>query len=724
MKSSAFRPAAAVILAALAANLVASAAEQQTYNVGVGIADCTGPAGEITFMGYARLEQKGAGIHLRQFSRAFIFDDGQSRILFLSVDVAMVSYGVRKEVLDQLKKKYGSLYKEQNVIISATHTHSAPGGFNQYMFYDISVLGFMPQTFDGLAAGIVRSVDRAHADVSPCHLSWSQGELLDANINRSPTAYLQNPAEERAKYKHDVDKEMTQLKITRADGSPAGVINWFAVHPTSMNNTNTLVSSDNVGYASVLFEKKMNEGSLIGKGKFVAAFASTNLGDVSPNTKGAHCIDNGEECDLHTSTCDGANVLCVASGPGEDIFDSTRIIAEKLFSKAWELFVSSEQSAVSGNIKSVHQYVDMTKQNFTFYDNNTMQNVDVQGCKPAMGYSFAAGTTDGAGAFSFSQGMTSPNELWNAVRDFIVTPGDAERKCQKPKPILFPTGEMKFPYEWQPKIVSTSCALIGNFVIVPVPGEFTTMAGRRLRQTVRDTLDQFSTSSIGPVVIAGLANTYSSYIVTPEEYELQRYEAASTIYGQHTLTIYQRQYKKLSIALMTNTKLRPGRSPTDFREKTITLLPPVIFDTSPWNRSYGTVVKQPKGVVAVGEKVTASFIAGHPRNHLLQEESFMTVERRVQRGNSTAWTIVATDADWETKFHWYRTSFLKGMSEARTEWVVPENTEPGVYRLSHKGNAKLIFGGLVSYRGHSKPFQVVSSPKESVGNRNRRLYFQ
>lgn len=44
-----------------------------------------------------------------------------------------------------------------------------------------------------------------------------------------------------------------------------GVINWFAVHATSMNNTNTLVSSDNVGYASIMFEKKMNGDKLLGK---------------------------------------------------------------------------------------------------------------------------------------------------------------------------------------------------------------------------------------------------------------------------------------------------------------------------------------------------------------------------------------------------------------------------------------------------------------------------
>jgi len=34
------------------------------------------------------------------------------------------------------------------------------------------------------------------------------------------------------------------------------------------------------------------------KGKFVAAFASANLGDVSPNLKGPKCIDTGLDCDM------------------------------------------------------------------------------------------------------------------------------------------------------------------------------------------------------------------------------------------------------------------------------------------------------------------------------------------------------------------------------------------------------------------------------------------
>ena len=59
------------------------------------------------------------------------------------------------------------------------------------------------------------------------------------------------------------------MQFISDSGKPLGVINWFAVHPTSMNNTNRLISSDNVGYASVLFEKQMNGNSMIGKVKLI-----------------------------------------------------------------------------------------------------------------------------------------------------------------------------------------------------------------------------------------------------------------------------------------------------------------------------------------------------------------------------------------------------------------------------------------------------------------------
>ena len=90
-----------------------------------------------------------------------------------------------------------------------------------------------------------------------------------------------------------------------------------------MNNTNHLISGDNKGLASIMLENSINKNRFeeadrpIGKGSFVAAFASTNLGDVSPNTKGPHCMDTGLPCDVEHSTCNNRTQMCVASGPGK-----------------------------------------------------------------------------------------------------------------------------------------------------------------------------------------------------------------------------------------------------------------------------------------------------------------------------------------------------------------------------------------------------------------------
>ncbi len=58
---------------------------------------------------------------------------------------------------------------------------------------------------------------------------------------------------------------MQILKFVDTDGKPLGMISWFAVHCTSMNNTNRLISGDNKGYASYRFEREMNPDSLPGK---------------------------------------------------------------------------------------------------------------------------------------------------------------------------------------------------------------------------------------------------------------------------------------------------------------------------------------------------------------------------------------------------------------------------------------------------------------------------
>ncbi|NEE30550.1 alkaline ceramidase, partial [Streptomyces sp. SID7982] len=101
-------------------------------------------AAETGMMGYSSFDQKTSGIHQRQRSRAFVVVDRASgkRVVYVNADLAMIFQSVRQGVMAQLKERYGSLYGEDNVLLSATHTHSGPGGYSHNVAYNLSVLGF------------------------------------------------------------------------------------------------------------------------------------------------------------------------------------------------------------------------------------------------------------------------------------------------------------------------------------------------------------------------------------------------------------------------------------------------------------------------------------------------------------------------------------------------------------------------------------------------------
>ena len=56
------------------------------------------------------------------------------------------------------------------------------------------------------------------------------------------------------------------------------------------------------------------------------------------------------------------------------------------------------------------------------------------------------------------------------------------------------------------------------------------MSGRRLRDAVKTVLTSSGNGEFGSnihVIIAGLTNTYSQYVTTLEEYQVQRYEVSA-----------------------------------------------------------------------------------------------------------------------------------------------------------------------------------------------------
>jgi len=111
-------------------------------------------------------------------------------------------------------------------------------------------------------------------------IHFEEGDLLGAAINRSPYAYRKNP--DWKDYATETDPSNLVLRFSLSDGRNIGMLNWFAVHPTSMSKKNHYISSDNSGYAALLFEQTFKQANPSEK-SFIAAFATSNAGDASPD---------------------------------------------------------------------------------------------------------------------------------------------------------------------------------------------------------------------------------------------------------------------------------------------------------------------------------------------------------------------------------------------------------------------------------------------------------
>ena len=83
------------------------------------------------------------------------------------------------------------------------------------------------------------------------------------------------------------------------------------------------------------------------------------------------------------------------------------------------------------------------------------------------------------------------------------------------------------------------------------------------------------------------------------------------------------------------------------------------------------------------------------------------------RSKSSHWVVVHTDADWCTKFRWYRTIALSPYSYAGVEWTIPAEGASGLYRVRYLGSSKNLLGEVTAFEGLSAEFEVrpTSLPK-------------
>ncbi|KAM0287247.1 hypothetical protein ACHAQH_000561 [Verticillium albo-atrum] len=712
------------------------------YLLGTGKADITGPVVEINMMGYADMKQVGSGLRQRLFARVFIVGDIErpgDRFVYIVLDTQSGDTAVRYGLLEELAAlgpEY-SVYGQHNVAVTSTHSHSGPGAWLNHLLPQISSKGFNKQSYRAIVDGTVLAIQRAHESLEPGHLSAGTTPVSGANINRSLFSYLANPEDERRRYNTSaeddgsVERELTMLNFQRAsDKKSIGVLTWFPTHGTSMLGNNTLITGDNEGVAAYLFEKSARADPQAAE-NFVAGFSQANVGDVSPNVLGAWCEDgSGQRCNFEDSTCsDGRSQYCHARGPfftekdngAKSCFEVGRLQFEAARTLFNRMTTGPSLDTVRGSwVKSFHAFHDMSDFHFELPNGSAVRT-----CPAALGYSFAAGTSDGPGAFDFTQhgsNASNTSPVWKFVSGFLKKPQKKQAMCQSPKPILLDVGEVSQPYAWTPNIVDIQAFRVGQFIIIVSPGEATTMAGRRWREAVKEAAETLFTeagASEPIVVLGGPANGYTHYVTTEEEYIIQRYEGASTLYGPHTLAAHVNRTLHFLPYLSSNPDTQPPAQDTELlppnnSNRSLNFITGVVLDAAPPFRHFGDVKSDVGTSYFPGGTVRATFVGANPRNDLRLERTYASVERLVvetpgEQPRGPKWQTIRDDSDWSLIFEWRRTSTILGTSEVTITWEMAADDDvlPGVYRLRYFGNAKALGGKLVEFEGTSGPFIVL-----------------
>ncbi len=654
-----------------------SFAQTNNYNIGVGIHDITGEIVEIPYFGYARPFTESAGLMDRQYARAFIIQEpGQQSAVFVSIDKGGMFQSVNQAVMEKLSSRFGGIYTDDNVVISATHSHMTTGSHSHYALYRISHGGFHEKSFNVLVDGIVKAIERAHNSIAPGRIYYARGSLFDASVNRSLPAYNNNTD---AHHFEDIDSDMLVLKFVQGQNEEVGMISWFAVHPVSLNNESTLASGDNKGFAALKFEKM--KGATYGSNPgFVAAFAQSNAGDMSPNLNQPHPHEHFEE----------------ATGPGNSPEESMEIIGERQFQKALEVYNSAWQT-LTGQVRFTSRYTDFSE--VTVDDEFTDGAGQQKTCAPALGVSFAAGSEDGrTGIFKEGTVNNNPNV------------GTELQRCHAEKKIILSTEVdglteliglelLVGAKEATPQILPVSILQIGQLGILAGPAEYTIMSGRRIREAV----EAVEGTGITETVVAGYSDAYSGYVTTREEYASQQYEGGSTHFGPWTGAAYRQEFSRLAETLSD-----PQSNPWPVAEPDVPVLPDPIdqttfiaFDDKPLFKSFGAVSKNARSRYQRGDEVEVQFWGAHPSNDLQIEGTYLEVQQRI----GGQWKTIARDRDQATKLIWERNGIAYSLITIR--WQTTNETPRGTYRILHDGHWKNGWTGRIKpYSGKSRSFSV------------------
>jgi neutral ceramidase len=638
--------------------------------VGVGRADIT-PVTGVFKGGWSCTCAEAIGQQERLYARAVVIDEGGQKVALVTEDLFALSAGMIRDATALLP---GLGFSEQNVVDSATHTHSSQSGYMNFSGYNSILPSNSNPTFSGITNTktdpvmysfmthqLAEAIRRANADLRPGAIGWGQTLLLGVTQNRSLGAHLANYGlnegpnggsvnQNPGGYPNTIDPTVNVLRIdqyrrvrttarvrrgrryvkrtkTITRRIPVGIYSTFANHGTVDHENFQYYSGDHQGAAERTVEAAIRAaGHVPGSQDVINAFANSDAGDMTSGIQ-----YNGPAAAQYVGQREAAAMLAAWRQAGHAM---TRHPALAL--RFTRVCMCGQQTS-GGAIDST----------------------------PWIGKAAGAGSEEGRTIFYYDGVAHEGDKLPVSVGP----QGDKELALDE-------SGDV-------PQAVPFTALRLGDGMIATVPGEPTVGTGAAIRAAVSAAI---AGSGIRHVVIVGYAGDYLSYFTTPAEYQQQAYEGGFTLYGHYSSLVLQSTLATLAKDAISG---HPAPAPYPYDPNA------GVHDTG---AGYGpgsataTATAQPTATVHLGH-TAFGWTGGANGIDRPADRAFVTIQLAVKRHHRTRWVWVADDLGMTILW----SSDANGHYLAH--WEVPLTARAGRYRF-------LITAK--SYRLTSQPFAVSS----------------
>jgi neutral ceramidase len=505
------------------------------FRAGAGKEDITPPPG-FPMGGFSIIGRTARGYWTRLFARAIYLEDHEGDAIVLVIcDLWSIPGGLSDRVAELVaREEAGRHLGRGQIVLAATHTHHSPGNFSTSPMYNQFAsprAGFDARLFDFLAHRIAAAIVAAARTAEPARARWTQAPVGGVARNRSFDAFALNPdaaelLDQNAQLDagsivthvptadayRAIDPTLTVLRLARA-GNPDQLIaaaGFYAVHATAMGPQSEVYSSDLFGVATTLMEQSLAASQPEASAPPVVALFNGAEGDVSPNWVQQ----------------DRVNTLRVGSA---------------LAGAMESLLREADRPLAAGDRPDVgYQFDRFAIAGARFESPAGVSRQTAVRAQP--GASQLGGAEDGRTplfALGWNEGVTGLPTAGQGPKQNVLNPWGLELPW-----FVRPLLRALTPALDVPRVLPAGVYQAGDLTFATLPGEFTTMMGRRIARGVAGAQRESRT-----VVLIGLAGEYLSYFTTPEEYAAQHYEGGSTLYGPESGPLVAHELARLAAAL-------------------------------------------------------------------------------------------------------------------------------------------------------------------------------